>query len=352
MEHFCNGSKSGSVKEATKGLNDPKAIIMLVGSADLFEDAVSDLEDLYPNVPSVACVASGYSKKYQDGGIFIIAFTSGVDVASGVIKEVSTAPIKYIKNMADTIASVDPGKDNTVCIDFCTGNDAAVLNTINMLLQKCGVSLMGGTGDAGKVACNGRVYEDADAYLIVKNLTGKAIVYKENVYTPRNELSFIASDTDRSKYYVGKLNGKSAKQVYMETLGIPESAIATQTFTNPLGKMVGKDVCIISLKEVSGEGLCCYRQVNDSDVLTMLEIRDYREVAQDTIDRIKKDFKHISCVFSVNCAFRYLYFNDHDGMDAYLNEMSVLGNHCGYVGYGEHYNNQFVNQSMSCVVFE
>ena len=36
----------------------------------------------------------------------------------------------------------------------------------------------------------------------------------------------------------------------------------------------------------------------------------------------------------------------------YLKEMGTLGNHAGFVGYGEHYNNQFVNQSMTCVVFE
>jgi hypothetical protein len=29
-----------------------------------------------------------------------------------------------------------------------------------------------------------------------------------------------------------------------------------------------------------------------------------------------------------------------------------LGSHGGLVGYGEHYNNRFVNQSMTCVVFE
>ena len=36
----------------------------------------------------------------------------------------------------------------------------------------------------------------------------------------------------------------------------------------------------------------------------------------------------------------------------YLRDMGALGNHAGLVGYGEHYNNQFVNQSMTCVVFE
>ena len=39
-------------------------------------------------------------------------------------------------------------------------------------------------------------------------------------------------------------------------------------------------------------------------------------------------------------------------MRQYLNEMGTLGSYTGFVGYGEHYNNQFVNQSMSCVVFE
>ena len=38
--------------------------------------------------------------------------------------------------------------------------------------------------------------------------------------------------------------------------------------------------------------------------------------------------------------------------DSYLREMSALGSHAGFVGYGEHYNNRFVNQSMTCVVFE
>ena len=39
-------------------------------------------------------------------------------------------------------------------------------------------------------------------------------------------------------------------------------------------------------------------------------------------------------------------------MQQYLKEMSTLGSHAGFIGYGEHFNNQFVNQSMSCVVFE
>ncbi len=111
-------------------------------------------------------------------------------------------------------------------------------------------------------------------------------------------------------------------------------------------------MCIISIKEVNGNALACFRQVNDSDVLIMLELGDYKRIVKHTIQTIRKDFPRISGVFSINCLFRYLLFNDNHYMQEYLQEMATLGSHAGVVGYGEHYNNQFVNQSMTCVVFE
>lgn len=98
--------------------------------------------------------------------------------------------------------------------------------------------------------------------------------------------------------------------------------------------------------------MTCYRQVNDSDVLILLELGDYKAVVKETIRMIRRDFPRISAVFSVNCLFRYRLFQENHYMQEYLHEMTALGNHAGFVGYGEHYNNRFVNQSMTCVVFE
>lgn len=186
----------------------------------------------------------------------------------------------------------------------------------------------------------------------MKNQGGKVKVYKENMYRPLSDYRLIASKTDRSKYIIGELNGKPAKQVYEDILHINESDITTQTFKNPFGKISGEDVCIISIKEVVGNALSCFRQVNDSDVLTLLELKDYRKIVEETIQKMKQDFPHISGIFSVNCLFRYLLFTQNHNMQEYLDSMSVLGSHAGLIGYGEHYNNQFVNQSMTCVVFE
>ena len=163
---------------------------------------------------------------------------------------------------------------------------------------------------------------------------------------------FIASQTDRARYVLGALNGKPAKQVYQSILHVTDEQILTQTFKNPFGKINGDDVCIVSIKEVDGNALACFRQVNDSDVLVLLELGDYREITQQTIQQICQDFPRRSAVFSVNCLFRYKLFSEQGYMQNYLQDMRALGSHAGFVGYGEHYNNRFVNQSMTCVVFE
>ncbi len=226
------------------------------------------------------------------------------------------------------------GRD-TVCIDFCTGNDACVLTTIYTALRQRGISLVGGTGGEGRVSANGRIYQDAVAYAMVRNQNGRVKTYKENIYHQLGDYRFIASDTDRANYILGSLNGKPAKQVYKSILHVTDEEILTRTFQNPFGKVNGDDTCIISIKEVNGNALACFRQVNDSDVLILLELGDYQAITRDT-----------------NCLFRYKLFTERGYMQTYLREMATLGCHAGVVGYGEHYNNRFVNQSMTCVVFE
>ena len=351
MKMFYGASATGKLAEAVKGLSTPKLIIMM-SNADSFEAHVAELESMYPGVPSMGCIAMGYDTKVTEKGVFICAFTEGVTVAVGALEGVSTAPARYIDRLLKDIDKVKPGRNNTAIIDLCSGNDAGVLNTINELLEKYHIELMGATGDAGKIAANGKVYPDGMAYALIKNETGKVKAYKENVYTPVEGIRLLASKTDRSRYYIGELNGRPAKQVYMELTGVKDQDLGNQTFVNPLGKMVGDDICIVSLKGVEGNGLTCYRQVNDSDILTLLQINDIMEVAQNTVDSIKRDFNKISAIFSVNCAFRYILLNDKHELGNYLNKIAGLGPSCGLVGYGEHYNGQFVNQTMTCVVFE
>ena len=351
MKQFFGMSQSGNLQEAVKGLNSPQ-LIMLLSNNDQFEAHVKKLEELYPQVPSIGCIGMSYDTKVVEKGVGVIAFYDGVNATANVLEEVSVMPVKYIDRLEQDVHTVNGSLNDTVCIDFCSGNDACVLTSIYSVLKKKNISLVGGTGDGGKVSANGKIYSDAVAYALVKNKNGKVKAYKENIYRQMDNYRFIASKTDKANYMLGKLNGVPAKQVYQDILHVTEKEILTQTFKNPFGKINGDDTCIISIKEVNGDALTCFRQVNDSDVLILLELGDYKEIVKNTIRQIRQDFPQISAVFSVNCLFRYLLFTENHYMKEYLNEMAALGNHAGLVGYGEHYNNRFVNQSMTCVVFE
>lgn len=351
MKQYFGMSQCGTLKEAVRGLTRPQ-LIMLFSNGEQFEAHVRELEELFPGVPSIGCIGMSYDTRIVEKGVGVIAFSDGVSVAANVLEQVSSMPVKYIERLEQDVKAVNASKEDTVCIDFCAGNDACVLTTIYSVLKHRDISLVGGTGDAGKVSANGKVYEDAVAYAVVRNQNGRVKAYKENIYHQMKDYRFIASRTDKAKYIIGALNGRPAKQVYQEILHVTEDEITTQTFKNPFGKLNGDDTCIISIKEVNGDALICFRQVNDSDVLVLLELGDYKKTVRDTIHMIKQDFPRISGVFSVNCLFRYLLFNQNHYMKEYLEEMGILGSHAGFVGYGEHYNNRFVNQSMTCVVFE
>lgn len=351
MRQFFGMSQSGDLTEAVSGLDNPQFIMLMSNNAQ-FETHVRALEKLYPGVPSIGCIGMSYDVSVVEEGVGVVAFFDGVEAVANVLQQVSSMPVKYIQRLENDMLKINGSSEDTVCIDFCAGNDACVLTTINTVLKHRGISLVGGTGDAGKVSANGRIYEDAVAYALVRNLGGRVKTYKENIYRKYGNYRFIAADTDKEKYVIGTLNGKSAKQVYKNILHVTDEQILTQTFQNPFGKINGSDTCIISIKEVQGEALACYRQVNDSDVLILLQLADYEAVTQQTIQRIYHDFPSRSAVFSVNCLFRYKLFTERGYMDTYLQNMSELGSHAGLVGYGEHYNNQFVNQSMTCVVFE
>ncbi len=265
MRQFFGTNQNGDLKEAVRGLQNPQ-MIMLISNQGQFEGHVKKLEELFPKVPSIGCIGMGYSSRMAERGVSVIAF-QGVSAVANVLEQASLVPVKYIGRLKQDVEAVNGSQKDTICIEFCSGNDACVLTTIHSVLKHRNISLVGGTGDAGMVSANGQIYQDAVAYALVRNPNGKVKAYKENIYRQMGNYRFIASKTDKEKYILGELNGRSARQVYQEILQVSEQQILTQTFKNPFGKLSGNDICIVSIKEVNGNALACFRQVNDSDVL-------------------------------------------------------------------------------------
>lgn len=352
MKQTFGMSKKGNLQEAIKGITNPSALVLLT-SSDKLEEHARELEAAFPGVPSIGAVGQSYGdRETNEEGVTVVALSDGIKAVANVVEELSIMPVKYIKRVEDDLKAVDAKEENTVCFDFCTGHDSKVVTTFTSILEKKKISLVGGTSNSAAVAMNGKIYEDSCAYLMLKNERGKAKVYKENIYKPMLEHHMSATKTKPSEYKILEIDDKPAEQVYRERLHLTKEQVKTQTFKNPLGRCYGSEVYLISIKQVDGGALECYRQVNNMDALTMLEMDDYKQVVKDTVAKIKNDLGRVSAVLSVNCLFRYLLFQDEKYWDEYLEEMCSSFTHAGLVGVGEHYKNQHVNQTMCCVAFE
>lgn len=355
MKQFIGTSDTANVKEAVNGLTDPKLLIFFC-CKETFQEAAKQLNEMYPNIPTIGCAGmSYYGMKRLEKGMAVIGFLEQITITANILEKASIMPLKYIQRVIDCVQEIKAEERNTICIDFCTGNDTCIVSTLNMVLQENHISLIGGTADE-YVSFNGVIYKDACVFALIKNNTGKIKAYRENIYKRmerEKSQQFVVTKTDPKEKIIYELNGKPAAEVYQRALQIPDEKVAVQTFQNPLGRQIGTDVYIMSIQELVTPGaLRCYKQANAMDVLTILELDDYKQVVQQTISHITDDFSHISMILSVNCLFRYLLFQEQSFLTEYLQMMNLSNNHIGLVGLGEHYNTQHANQTMSCVVFE
>lgn len=352
MKQMYGMSSSGNLAKAVEKITNPSALFFITSSENL-EKHTLELEERFPGVPSIGGVGQSYGDTTtNENGVTVIAFSDGIAVQANVFENLSTMPVRYIKRLEDDLKKVGATPDNTVCFDLCTGHDSKIVTTFSSLLQKKKISLVGGTSNSTAVAVNGKVYEDACVYLLIKNLKGRVKIYKENIYKPMEGIRLTATNTTPEQYLINTIDGKPAEQLYRDTLHISKEAAKTQTFTNPLGRCYGTEVFLISVKDIKGQSLECYRQVNNMDILTMLELDDYKQIVKNTVDQIHEDFPKASAILSVNCLFRYLFFQQEHYWQEYLKEMCAYTTHAGMVGVGEHFDNQHVNQTMCCVVFE
>ncbi len=353
MKQTYGYSKEGKTSEAIKSLSDPSAIIFLADQKCI-EWAALEIRDAFPNAVSIGCVGQSYAGDgVYENGLLVIGY-EGAQAVAGMIGQVGEMPLASIEKLKADVAKIGGGKDNTVCVDFTTGNDAELVTTFNIALQPKGISLVGGTAWEDTVAINGSVYHDACVYLLLKNNSGKIKAYKENLYDTHPDSSrHVATKVDPEIFALYELDSQPVQEVYARELGLSGKAKAEQTIRNPLGRIIGDEVYLLSLKDsIENGGYTCYKKVNPMDIITVMELKDIDSIIQETLRQIRSDFKNVQGMFSVNCIFRHLLFQQEKCEEQYLKDMSSLGSHAGLIGLGEHFNTQHVNQTMSGFAFD
>lgn len=353
------GNVKAAIEEAAGSLTNPSAIVFIT-SYDALAETAATLAARYPGAVSIG--TSGYGLANGAVGenmLVVLGLFEDVRVSCGVIKEISRCPVAFAGEMEKKLAAVAPGSSDTVCLEFCTGSEEKLITTFHACLEKNKVQLAGATalgapeGQPSLVAYNGNVYADACAYAFIRNMTGKVKVYKENIWQKGSPVSHYVTKVNTEKKSIIELDGKPAASVYGQELGIPRDKIVENVFQNPIGRVVGNEVYISSMKELGSNGeIVNYKRFNKNDCVYFLELGDYREIEEATRNQIRDEMKSVSLVFSVDCLHRYLLYQKYNYFSTYARDMASLGQSCGLVCGGEQFNNQHVNQTMVCAVFE
>lgn len=353
------GNPQNAVQEATRGLESPEAIIF-IAPFDMAGEVAALLREQYPQTPSIGTIGTKLvNGQVSDQNVAVLGLFSDAKVSCGVIENISECPVASVEEIEKKIAEVSPGREDTVCIEYCTGEEEKLVTTFTSCLEKKGIQLAGGTvfgvpeGKSSVVAYNGRLYEDACVYAIIKNTTGKVKVYKENIYKKQSNIHHFATKVDTSRKALIELDGISAAEVYSREIGIPKEKIVDNVLKNPMGRAVGEEVFISSMMSMEADGtLLNYKRINKRDCIYFLTLGDYKEIERETREQIKNEMSRISLVLSIDCIYRYLLYEEKGYFESYARDMASLGNQMGVIGGGEQYNNQHVNQTMVCAVFE
>lgn len=353
------GNPRDAVKKATQGLQKPTMILFMT-PYNMAKEAAELLHEAYPDTPSIGTIGTKFvNGQVDDNSLAVLGLFEDAKVSCGVITGISKCPIAYVGEIQKKMSEISAASENTVCIEYCTGAEEKLITTFTSCLGKRGISLAGGTvfgipeGKTPVVAYNGRLYEDACVYAFIKNLSGKVKVYKENIYEKHSNQPHFATKVDVERKALIELDGRPAADVYSRELGIARDKIVDNVLINPMGRAVGEQVFISAMMSLESNGtLVNFKRINKNDCIYFLSLGDYKEIEKRTREEIQQDMRKVSLILSVDCAHRHLLYKKENYLSTYVKDMASLGPHMGVVGGGEQYNNQHVNQTMVCAVFE
>ncbi len=362
MRGFIGTSQSDNISEAveqaTKGLKKADLLILIAPFIKA-EKSAEYLAEKYPGTPMIGTTSASYTTKgIDDSSIMVIAF-AGVTVATGVITNTRKTPVTSILEFEETLNSIEPESENTICLEFNTGNEEKLLATINSVLKRYDISLAGSSaygtplGDKNQIIYNGKLMADTAVYAFVKNNAGRIIVGKENIYKRLSEKPHFATLVDRNTKTLFQLDDTPAHEIYTAETGVEKEGIVENMLVNPLGRAAGDDTFITATASLDMNGVMFNgKAVFENETIYIMEPDDIGEISMSTIEGIMDNLNSTSFTLCFDSVNRFRYIAGIGFLDQYLTNLSQLGTYAGIMGVGQQINNQHVNQTLVYVTFE
>ncbi|WP_069999022.1 FIST signal transduction protein [Cellulosilyticum sp. I15G10I2] len=351
-----------AVAEATTGFRLPK-LILFFSDVEHFEGYTKAMGEQFKD--SIILGSSTFAGFCKEGayksGLIALGIEEGIECYADVLEEVDRYPLKYVDRVTECISKFRD-TSNTVCFEISSALiscEELVLSTLNAVLTKKNIPLFGGSaGDYGRaektmISFNGKLYNNACVFVLIKNLGGKIRFYRENIYKPTQHY-FTATKVDVRNRIVYEYNNRPAAKVVAEALNTTIEGLPRYLDSYPLGRIIGSDMYIIANQMVTqNNGMSYHARVYNNSQMVLLEPDDYKNVIHQTIEQVKREIPKPSLAIMVNCLARSMLFEQDDYLNEFARKMSTaLGDYIGFAGYGEQLNEQHFNQTMVLAVFE
>ena len=234
--------------------------------------------------------------------------------------------------------------------------EESVLTTFYSAVRNDSFPLAGGTagftGAEAKtfVSCNGRTTQDGAAFLLVK--TGCPFdIRQEDIFNPTGKSVFV-SESDVVNRCVAKLDGKSAKSVYAEKLGVSEKEAEGMTFENPFGRFLNGALHIAALAGFTPDRkINLFARVVPNSTLELMKIGDAMEKCGETCAGIRDSVRNPKFTLLMSCITRTMYFERSRLSERIIGKYNeTFPTFAGFSAYGEQLGRIHCNQTMVSVV--
>lgn len=313
----------------------------------------------------VGCTSSGEISSNEGltkGGISAVAFgDSSMKLEAVVFEEVSRVPLMHRMEIIEKLSKLgyrerqDKYENLTglLLVDGLKGAEEKLLSVLNSVFEGK-LNLIGGSaGDDLKfektlLALNGEVVEDSAIFTMIKTNV-KMTIYRENIFDSQG-IEIDISRADEKNRKILEIDNKPAKSRYAELLGVNKNNLENYILKNPIGRKIGDSIYISSIASIEGESLSMYAQVFENSRAEILKAKNPIAAQKETLETIKNEFREIYGVFCVNCILRFLQFEKEGLLKEISKGIGTLGKYGGFVSYGEQYNKQHLNQTLTLLV--
>ncbi|MCH4157142.1 MAG: FIST C-terminal domain-containing protein [Acidaminococcaceae bacterium] len=278
-----------------------------------------------------------------------VAALTGLQLATGVLRDISTYPLKYKGAVTAALQTLAPSRltaANTCCFILNaagSNGEELVLDTLAEALEGTAIPVCGGSASSpailqGQVSLNGQVLEDSTVFAFLHLPQGRIHIQQENIFTPLGK-EFTVTRADVVNRIIYELDGHKAADVLSRALKLAPSELPAAAALHPVGRVDGDSLFVSEIKSVNQDGsITTYCRTFNQTRLAVLKLADIAAVQARTLAAVHQQLAQVDFSLVVNCYSRTCMYQKLGIINAFARDLQgSLGNYLGLTSYGEQY---------------